>query len=82
MVFRESTADVKESGVYNVNVAAIALTPDHLLIYPHDGDKARHLLAIEKTARMNSLGNYISVGVLPDNYVEIIPFPTAMPPTG
>ncbi len=73
VVFRESTADVKESGVYNVNVAAIALTPDHLLIYPHDGDKARHLLAIEKTARMNSLGNYISVGVLPDNYVEIIP---------
>lgn len=73
VVFSESTADVKESGIYDVNVSMVGLTPDHIIIYPLDGEKAHHVLAIEKTARLHSLGNYKTIGTLNDNFVELIP---------
>lgn len=73
VVFRESTADVKESGVYNVNISVIGLTRDHLIIYPLEGEMAHHVLAIEKTARLHSISRYTSVGVLSDNFIEMTP---------
>ena len=73
VVFRESTADVKESGVYGVNISMIGLTPTHLLIYPTEGERKHHLLSIEKTARLHSIVNYTSVGVLPDIFIEMTP---------
>lgn len=73
VVFRESTADVRESGVYGVNISMIGLTPTHLLIYPTEGERKHHLLSIEKTARLHSIVNYTSVGVLPDIFIEMTP---------
>ena len=71
VVFRESTADVRESGVYGVNISMIGLTPTHLLIYPTEGERNHHLLSIEKTARLHSIVNYTSEGVLPDIFIEM-----------
>lgn len=73
VVFRESTADVRESGVYGVNISMIGLTPTHLLIYPTEGERKHHLLSIEKTARLHSINNYTVVTTLPDNYTEMTP---------
>lgn len=73
VVFRESTADVRESGVYGVNISVIGVTPTHLLIIPTEGEKAKNLLAIEKTARLHSIGNYTTAAVLPDNYFDMTP---------
>ena len=73
VVFRESTADVRESGVYGVNISMIGLTPTHLLIYPTEGERNHHLLSIEKTARLHSIVNYTSEGVLPDIFIEMTP---------
>lgn len=72
VVFSESSTDVKESGIYDVNLADVEIVGDHIMIMPTEGDKNHHLLTISKTDRLHRIENFKDFCTVPSEITGLL----------
>lgn len=75
VIYDESTADVRESGIYDVGISSVALTPDEIIITPIGGPHASQVMTIAKGQRINNLEKFRSVGYVREWSDSLYPLP-------
>lgn len=71
VVYSGDSHDVRESGIYDTALTAVAFTPDHIVVIPSEGPLAWQLLVSPKGDRHNLFSSFTSLGHLPGHIVDI-----------
>lgn len=62
VIYDETRHEVKESGIYNQNIAGVAVFPNHCLITTEVSDEIGRFLAIPRSQRINNINNFTPAG--------------------
>lgn len=73
VVYSDSTFEVQESGIYNVNIVGIATTPDNILIVTYPREYTYYLLTSPKSERHNRLDKFSHLLQFPSRPYDITP---------